>query len=431
MRKPKVLVVGINPWRDNTGINTLINFFSGWGSDSLALVYTRDTFPDTQICSQFFQISEKQLIKSAVGRRVKTGAVVDNHPRSQEEHNRLYQRKHTQLMTFAREFVWSFGKWKSKELRDFLDDFQPDVLFFPVYSTVYMNRLQNYIAAYTKKPYVVYSSDDNYSYLSIERTPLSYCHRFWLRKHEKKLLDHAETIMVISPKQKEEYDQLFQKESVILTKGIDYTDACYAHISPGIPIKMVYTGKLIIGRGGTLEMIASALRKINADGIKVRLDIYTTDPLTSAQAEILNRDGCCVKGGIGLDEVRKVQKEADVLVFVEGLDKANRYKARLSFSTKITDYLKAGKCILAVGDEGIAPMDYFKRFDCALTASSESEIVGQLTKLIEDPGLLDVYGQKAYLCGRERHDKKVQDEILTRTIYEAMQNESVNDYSGV
>lgn len=420
MRKPKVLVVGVNPWRDNTGINTLINFFSGWGTDSLALVYTRDTVPDTKICNRFFQISEKQLIKSVTKRKVKTGTVVNNCTQSPGDANSLYRRKHSQLMTFAREFVWCLGKWNSRELKDFLDDFQPDVLFFPVYSTVYMNRLQNAIAAYTGKPYVVYASDDNYSYLSIERTLPAYCHRFWVRMHEKKLLRHAETIMVICPKQKEEYDRLFRKESVILTKGIDDTDARYAPISPGVPIKMVYTGKLIIGRGGTLEKIASALSRINANGVRITLDIYTTDPLTSTQAEKLNRDGCCVKGGIGLDEVKKVQQEADALVFVEGLDKANRYKARLSFSTKITDYLKAGKCIFAVGDEGIAPMDYFKRYDCALTASSEPEILAQLTRMVEDPGLLDVYGRKAFLAGREHHDKQAQEEILTKTICEAM-----------
>lgn len=420
MKKPKVLVVGINPWIDNTGINTLINLFSDWGKESLALVYTRDSLPDTVICSQFFQISENKLMQSALHRKVKTGSIVHNSSQTRNVQNNLYARKHTELLSFAREFVWSIGKWRTQELRDFLDDFCPDVLFFPVYSTVYMNRIQNYIAEYTKKPYIVYSSDDNYSYLSIERTPLSYVHRFWIRKHEKKLLTDAKTIMVISPKQKEEYDALFKKQCIVLTKGIDYTGVSYEYTAPHTPIKMVYTGKLIIGRGATLQVISSAMQRINADGVKIELDIYTTDKPTDSQMDALNRNGCQIKGGISLEEVRKVQNEADVLVFVEGLDKANRYKARLSFSTKITDYLKAGKCIFAVGAEGIAPIDYFNRYDAAITASSEAEIEKKLTELVENPGLLEQYGKKAFLCGQEHHDKAAQDQILTRTIYEAI-----------
>lgn len=429
MKKTKVLVVGINPWIDNTGINTLINFFSEWGTESLALIYTRDSLPDTKVCNKFFQISEKKLIRSIINRKVKTGNVVCNNHSCRNMENQLYKRKHTEVLSFAREFVWSFGAWKSLELKDFLDDFNPDVLFFPVYSTVYMNRLQNYIAKYTQKPYVVYSSDDNYSYLSIEQTPLSYIHRFWIRRHEKKLMQNAKKIMVISPKQKEEYDLLFNKESVILTKGIDYTDVHYEHLVPHIPIKMIYTGKMIIGRGKTLEMIAAAIKKINADGIKIVLDIYTTDSLTSLQMDVFNSSGCKVKGAIALDEVKKVQREADILVFVEGLDKANSKKARLSFSTKITDYLKAGKCIFAVGDAEIAPIDYFNRYDSAITATSEQEIIKKLTKIVENPSLLNKYGEKAFLCGKEHHDKVVQNQILIRTICEAVGNENINDHT--
>ena len=73
---PKVLVVGINPWIDNTGINTLINFFDGWDKSFIAHIYTKPKFPNTHICDKFFRISEHKVVKSVFNRKVKTGDVV-------------------------------------------------------------------------------------------------------------------------------------------------------------------------------------------------------------------------------------------------------------------------------------------------------------------------------------------------------------------
>lgn len=416
---PKVLVVGINPWIDNTGINTLINFFDGWDKSSLAHIYTRAKLPNTHICDKFFRISEPKVMKSVIKRNIKTGDEVQNTLETATEsvqENQIYGKKHSGLMTLAREFVWLLGKWRTKELDKFLDDFDADVLFFPVYSTVYMNRLQNYIRRYTKKPVVLYVSDDNYSYKSIAKTPISFFSRFWLRTQEKKLFKSASKIMVISPKQKEEYDNLFGTNSVIMTKGIDYSQVTFEEKPLNNPIKMVYTGKLIIGRGISLAKIAEAMGDINKDKTKIELDIYTTDTLTPQQEKELNRNGCSVKGALKLDEVQKVQKEADVLVFVESLENKFKYTARLSFSTKITDYLKNGKCIFAIGDKEIAPIDYFNRYDSAITATSYEEIGEKLKMLVENPEIISEYSRKAFECGKENHNKDKMDKIMIDTI---------------
>lgn len=416
---PKVLVVGINPWIDNTGINTLINFFDGWDKNAIAHIYTRAKLPNTHMCDKFFRISEPKVMKSVIKRSIKTGEEVYNSNSEEKEtaqENQIYNKKHSSLMSLAREFVWLLGKWKTKELNKFLDEYDADVLFFPIYSNVYMNRLQNYIRKYTKKPVVLYVSDDNYSYKSIAKTPISYFTRFWLRSQEKKLFKNASKIMVIAPKQKEEYDRLFNTESVILTKGIDFSNIPYEEKPLNTPIKMVYTGKLIIGRWISLAKIAETLGDINKNGTKIELDIYTTDVLTAEQEKALNRNGCSVKGALTLDEVQEVQKQADILVFVESLEEEFKYTARLSFSTKITDYLKSGKCIFAVGDKEIAPIDYFNRYDSAITATSYEEIGEKLKILVDDVNLISEYSKKAYDCGKEHHNIELTHKTLVDTI---------------
>ena len=417
MKDPKILVVGINPWIDNTGINTLINFFDGWEKDSLAHIYTRAGLPNTKICDRFFRISEPKVLKSIFKRGIKTGEIVSNgENEGQSAESNIYKKKRRALTALCRELVWLVGKWKTKELDSFLCEYDADVLFFPVYSNVYMCRLQNYIAKKTKKPVVLYSSDDNYSYKSVSKHPFSLLHRFWLRRQEKKLFLRADRVMVITPKQKEEYDRIFGVDSVVLTKGVDFSSCPFVEKTISHPAKIVYTGKLIIGRWKTLAAIAEAFGEVNKYENKFELDIYTTDEPTEEQKAALNKNGSKIKGALTLSEVQKVQNEADILVFVESLEKKYKNAARLSFSTKITDYLKSGKCIFAIGSEDIAPIDYFKRYDSAITATSYAEIGEQLKRLADNTSLVTEYAKKAYQCGREHHDKNETDRILRNVI---------------
>ena len=187
------------------------------------------------------------------------------------------------------------------------------------------------------------------------------------------------------------------------------------------PIKMVYTGKLIIGRWKSLAKIAEILGKINSQELKIILDIYTTDALTKEQQQALNRNGARVKGALTLEEVQRVQAEADILVFVESLEPQFKYAARLSFSTKITDYLKSGKCIFAIGDKEIAPIDYFERYNSAITETSYEEIEEKLKMLVENSGLIAEYGKKGYACGKAYHDKEKTQRLLKETLFAVVQ----------
>lgn len=424
---PKVLVVSTNAWRDNTGINTLIEFFKCWNPDRIAQIYTKSTLPQTTVCNKFFSISENAVMRSVINRDITTGREVYNenvnsiadNPSAEEEQKiySSYKGKVRELLSLCREIVWKFGKWKTAELDRFIDKFDADVLFIPIYPTIYMGRIQKYIISRTRKPVVSYLADDNYTYKSVHKDPISLIHRHILRKYVKYIVEHSAKLMVIAPKQKEEYDRIFGVDSVVMTKGIDFEP--FESYQVGKPIKMVYTGKLIIGRWKSLAAIADAFESINRDGIKIMLDIYTTDSLTDEQNKLLNRNGCSVKGALTLEQVKAVQKEADILVFVESLEKKFRNTARLSFSTKITDYLRSGKCIFAIGDKDIAPIDYFRRYDSAVTATSYEQISEKVTELVNTPDLVLEYAKKAYDCGVEHHERERMDSVLIHTIVQA------------
>ena len=419
---PKVLVVGINAWRKDATSHTLMNIFSCWDSDKLALLYTRADLPNTNVCSRFFQISENDVLKSVFKPWIKTGREVQstdivNNAGVEEEHKRYAKarKKRSYLMAVSREIVWMLGHWKSKALKDFVQDFKPDIIFCPIYPTAYMGKLQRYIKKITGKPIVCYLADDNYSYDSCKGV-LSYLHRFILRKQVKYLATHCKEMFVIVDKEKEETDRLFDTNSVILTKGLDFSKLDYRPHSVGQPIKFVYTGNLIIGRDKTLALVADLLNKINGDEVKATLEVYSPDTVDEVTMARLN-NGCSKHCGfIPREKVGEVQQNADVVIFAEALEGKDSHAARLSFSTKITDYLSNSKCILAIGKGDIAPMDYFVRNDSAITATDEVQLEEKLRYILNNPQMIEEYGQKAFDCAKRNHNKETIDKRFIQTI---------------
>jgi glycosyltransferase involved in cell wall biosynthesis len=244
-----------------------------------------------------------------------------------------------------------------------------------------------------------------------------------LRKQVKYLATNCKEMFVIVEKEKEETDRVFGTDSVILTKGIDFSKKEYQSHTVNTPLKFVYTGRLIIGRDKTLALLADLLNKINGDEQKATLEIYSPDTVGDGVMARLN-SGCSKHCGcVSRDEVQEIQKSADVVVFAEALEGKESKAARLSFSTKITDYLSNGKCVLAIGKEDIAPIDYFVRNQSAIVATSATELEEKLRFLIGNPEQIEAYSQKAFACAKRNHDKEIIDERFMQTIRRAVNKE--------
>ena len=76
---------------------------------------------------------------------------------------------------------------------------------------------------------------------------------------------------------------------------------------------------------------------------------------------------------------------------------------RLSFSTKIVDYLFNAKCILAVGED-TGTINYLKENACAITVKNGNDVKPILCELYNHPDRLQFFGEKAWECGEKNHD---------------------------
>lgn len=433
---PKVMAISLSTWRSDSGIHTQTDLFKFWNPDKVAQIYTKSDMPNTPVCNKFFQISENAVIKSVLNRKA-VGKVVyngeENNSKVVQEEKKLYEKAHKKkswLMTIIREIVWSCGKWKTEELDKFVSNFDAEVYFVPIYPVVYTAKIQQYILKKFPKPYVCYLADDNYSYKPCGKNLFAYMHRFMLRKVVRQLAENCTEMFTITKTEAIDTDKLFGTQSIVLTKGIDYSKLTYEEKEINTPIKMVYTGNLLIGRASSLVAISKALANINQESTKIELDIYSPTILDGKTMKYLNSNGCHFKGAVPKCEVEAIQKNADVVVFVESLEREHRYAARLSFSTKLTDYFASGKCIFAIGDKNIAPIEYLSENDAAIICVEYNEIETRIREIVDNPQKIHAYGEKAFNCGKKNHEQSLVKKTFIDTLCKAAEEGKRNDYKG-
>lgn len=418
-----ILITSIPSWNQKSGANTFSTLFERFDSDDLANLYIRPEIPDSPVCSRYFNIREWQVVKSVFDRSTITGMEVTRASCfetkdlvDEQKKTTSFSKNRKRLFLWMRELAWKLGRWKSEELNEFLDGFNPEVLVFSIEPYPYFNSINEYIIKYCKPKKVIgYLWDDNFTYKQRPRNIFWRIERFFLRKQVKRLVKSCSDVLAISPKMKDECDSEFGINSILLTKPLRENNIPPYQYKGGV-IRLLYTGSLAIGRDKVLKAVAKAINKINTDVIKMQLDIYSnTSILKGYQEEINSYKGCKLHGAIPQSQVFIEQENADILIFGESLETGSNV-ARLSFSTKITDYLSSYRCILAIGPQDNSSIDYFKREDAALVCSKEEEIFETLCKIEESSHLLNKYASKAHDCGVKNHNPQTIDSILRKII---------------
>ena len=194
----------------------------------------------------------------------------------------------------------------------------------------------------------------------------------------------------------------------MLTKSDDFTGEPNLKDSYGKPFRIIYTGNIGSNRYKSLSIIAKALSELNDKEPIAEMEIYTATPLTKRMQKALNvKSASKIVGKVSSKEVKKLQSEADILVHVEAMDLKNRLLVRQSFSTKLVDYFKCARPILAVGPKTVASLSHLIENDCAMVCSSIEEVKTAIKKAVEDKNYLTKLSLKAYECGAKNHNRNV------------------------
>lgn len=419
----RILVISSTVWNtDNSFGNTFSNLFEGIDDISIANIYCNYGDPKNNIKGRYFQINEKLLIKNILNSKnndpgkLVTTDVVNNLSNIEIKRLSSVKKRRWTVFFWIRKLIWFIGRWNSKELNNFIDDFKPDLIFVPLYHPSYLNRIILYVQKKTGVKLVTYALDDVYSLKRRSWSLFYWIERISNVRLSRKVIRRSDLMYSISEMQQDELKQQFNKKSKILRKGIEFNDLNVTYPSnkkKNKILKLVFTGNIYQGRWKSLSMISRALEEINKNSLNAQLYIYTASEVTSPMKKALFSEGnTFLMGSVPSEDIAKIQLDADILIHVESTDLKDRLEVRHSLSTKIVDYLSRSRCILAVGKRDVASIDYLKRNDIALIAEDTNQIIEILSGIIDKKIVLDDYSKRGIDFARKNHNiNNIQNEL--------------------
>ena len=432
-QKKRILIISRTPWDNNNSFgNSFSNIFGGINSFEYANIYCGIGEVNNNLVKKYYSINEKKLFKNLISKKNKSGKAFFLDKKIQEDNLSVinlkkqnkalnFFRKNRFLIFFwIRDLIWLIGRWKSKELKEFINDFDPDLIFLPIYYWPYMNRIGLFTKDFSRKKMVGYISDDNYTLKQFSLNPFFWFDRLWKRRLVKRAVDACETLYVISDIQKTDYDICFNKNCKILYKGANFIDKSNFKILNKDKINMLYSGNIGDGRHENLLKLGNIIDNLNiSSDIKINFKIYTSTTLNQRIiSNFKSLKSTNLFNSVSFEEIKKIQKKSDILIHTESFRLKNKLLFRHSFSTKIVDYFKAGKCILAIGPSSIASIKYLKDNQAAIICNNNKDINFAIKRILKNPNILSDYANNAWVLGLRNHNideiqQKLKSDLMT------------------
>ena len=405
----KILIISKEAWRDEqNGGNVLTNMFSQMNNADFAQIFCNEQEPNNTVCRKYYQMTDRMMLNNILHRtQVGSKLVYEQAPTQTIAKDESFKTAGGEfignLKRVARELVWAIGQWDEQGILAYARDFNPDIIFAPCYGNHYMQKLTVLLHDALKVPVVSYISDDFYTNKQLSFSPIFWINHFLIRRRTRKTFSHYSLVYTMTDEQKVQCERDFGANMKILRKNGLFEDK-YLKTKINDPIRFVYAGGIYLNRWKTLAALSSAMRKINEDGVKMVLDIYTNNPLNK-QMQLTINDGTTsrVHKAVSMVELMDIYHQSDVALHAEAFDITNRHVVRMSFSTKIVDCMDSGCAVMAICDEKQAGGAYLRRNNCAICVNDLSQIETILNYIIAQPEQLIMMQRMAFEVGRKYH----------------------------
>lgn len=421
----RILVVSNTPWsRSNSFGSTYDTIFGEMPDIQISSIYCNVGKPDSGAVDRALQVTTESLVHSMISPRTPSAAEVDDSPgvaapvTSRSHVSRLQgilsslRRQRFSfygLAGFAQFVIWLVGPWRSTQLRNFVEQVKPDLVFLPLYHLPHMSRMALHVMRIAQVPVVAYVSDDIYSLRQFSVSPFYWMQRLVNRRLLREIVSQCPWIYVVSEVQRREYSKLLGVECRILTKLGRFVDAEQPRervrtVTDGVVF--TYAGNVGNGRWKSLAEIGKAVSQANRGGNQARLDIYTMTPLSRRMRRALTQIDCVtVHRAVPPEELDRIYYASDVLVLAEPLDRGGRLRVRQSLSTKVVEYIQSGRAILARGTREMATLQHLNAHCAAVVSTPDDDLEAQVLRLIADPALRRKLALQGWRLGVKSHDQ--------------------------
>ena len=413
---PKVLIISHNLYDISNNIGkTLVSLFEGWPKEKLSQIYFRNDEPSFNYCNEYFCITDKEVLKSAVSLRYnRAGAVLKTGVSlsvTQTEVN-LYQvgNHRRPAVSFIRDTMWALGGWKSDTLKKWVTNVvKPDVILFVPNDYTLAYRVALYIEDIVNKTLIPFYMDDPF-YFGCKSSFVDQLRRKSIRRFAKRF--------TICDYMSQEYHEEFGLDCYAFVNSVHIDADTGEYSTSRNSLIFSYLGNLHSNRWKSLLEIGLVLEEIKVStGVKAELRIYSGSFLENSIRKLFDSTSTIkFMGRIDAKDVRKKQLESDVLVHVEAFDLMSTNSTRLSLSTKIPEYFSVKRAILAYGPKNIASMRYLNDYELAEVCFDKEELKDGVASLMNRCNR-ELLAKKAYERAVSYHNiKNISNDFQERII---------------
>lgn len=416
----RILVISHNCFGDSNNMGrTLKTMFSPFAPSQIAQLYFGDETPDFNVCNAYFRVTDLEMLKSIFLRKSYGATVVKQANQSTLNKkpsllkNKIVKiaRYRTPAIYCTRNILWNMGKWDSNALKQFVDEFQPDVVFYASGDYAFSYKIALKIAETRCIPLIIGCYDD--FYLNTKRTisPVYICNRWYFMHWVKRTFIYASGFTAICDLMTEVYKQLFKKPGRTLYTATNYTS---------LPIKknasIVYTGNLGYGRAAQLVAMGRALKSLRLPDYP-SIDVYSAEIRPEITNQLTKKNGIRFHGLVTAEKVREIICSARLVIHTESFEVEYQNRVRYSISTKIADCLACGTCIFAFGPQSIASISYLQSNAVAYVVTERDKLALGFQEILSNSNLQTEIIEHAKKLAKENHDT-ASNAILVRKIFD-------------
>lgn len=356
----KVLVISNNCFSKLTNNGkTLESIFKGINKSNISQLFFSDLeAPDFEFCNNYYRITDSDIISKICYRRKISGGIVNSQSKLivDDKKHKVKKNKFSMLPVslcrLIRDLLWSTNVWKSDALINWCKDQKFDYIFFVGGPGKFSHRIAIFLSEKFKLPLVTFFTDD-YLINPISKNCFDYLQKKRIKSFYKRTISKSNLCFTIGELMSKSYSNYFKSNfhhimnSVTILPYVKFPDIHNITV-------ISYVGSLHTNRWKMIVMLSKFINKTNIKNIK--FNIYTTEKPRLDILEEFKINNISYKGAVYGSDLISIYQNSDILLHVESNDPYSKSLTQLSVSTKIPEYLIAGRAILGFGPKDVASM---------------------------------------------------------------------------
>src|SRR5680860_34978 len=291
--------------------------------------------------------------------------------------------------------------------------FNPDVVY-TMGASIRALRLSNKLAERFKIPISLHLMD-NWPETKYTSSILLKPIRRLMFHELNKLHSRSGAGIAISPKMAEYYEK---------RQGVKYYNAmnCVDYISQKLfrnedgCVRFLYAGGLHLNRWKSLAVVAGCLAEMRNEGHSAELVVHIPDVDKHNFGELLIKHGVIIKPFVPANEIEKLLAGADVLLLLESFDRNVIQFTLYSMSTKVPEYMSAGRPILSYAPKMLASSEYIIKTQSGIVVETENELKQAIKTVIMDKAERIKMAKNGVETAKKYHTKKMVAETMIKVL---------------